>query len=105
MCEALGRVISVALQHDYRLLGKIARTLEDISSDGTWLNMSLGRVHSIPAALAKVLDNLATSTDEKEDPDPYVEPSSYSSCPVCGRLTLRRNGGCSNCISCGHTTC
>lgn len=105
MCEALGRVISVALQHDYRLLGKIARTLEDISSDGTWQNMSLGRVHSIPAALATVLDNFAIHTDEKEDPDPYVEPSSYSSCPVCGRLTLRRNGGCSNCISCGHTTC
>jgi len=105
MCEALGRVISVALQHDYRLIGKIARTLEDISSDGAWQNMGLGRVYSIPAALAKVLDNFATRTDEKEDPDPYVEPSSYSSCPVCGRLTLRRNGGCSNCVSCGHTTC
>jgi ribonucleoside-diphosphate reductase alpha chain len=105
MCEALGRVISVALQHDYRLIGKIARTLEDISSDGTWQNTGLGRVYSIPAALAKVLDNLAVRTDEKEDPDPYVEPSSYSSCPVCGRLTLRRNGGCSNCTSCGHTTC
>ena len=105
MCEALGRVISVALQHDYRLIGKIARTLEDISSDGVWQNMSLGRVYSIPAALAKVLDNFATRTDEKEDPDPYVEPSSYSSCPVCGRLTLRRNGGCSYCISCGYNTC
>lgn len=105
MCEALGRVISVALQHDYRLVGKIARTLEDISSDGTWQNMNLGRVYSIPAALAKVLDNCATQADEREDPEPYAEPSSYSSCPLCGKLTLRRNGGCSNCVSCGHSTC
>jgi ribonucleoside-diphosphate reductase alpha chain len=105
MCEALGRVISVALQHDYRLLGKISRTLEDISSDGAWQNLNLGRVYSIPAALAKVLDSCAVSADEKEDPEPYIEPSSYSSCPACGKLTLRRSGGCSNCTSCGYTTC
>jgi ribonucleoside-diphosphate reductase alpha chain len=105
MSEALGRVISVALQHDYRLLGKIARTLEDISSDGAWQNMNLGRVYSIPAALAKVLEHCAVAVDEKIDPAPYIEPSSYSSCPACGKLTLRRNGGCSNCVSCGYTTC
>ncbi|MBW2465961.1 MAG: hypothetical protein JRF02_01550 [Deltaproteobacteria bacterium] len=105
MCESLGRVISVALQHDYRLVGKIARTLEDISSDSVWTNTSLGRVFSIPAALAKVLDSCAPEANGKEDPDPYEEPSSYSSCPACGKLTLRRSGGCSQCISCGYTTC
>jgi len=105
MCESLGRVISVALQHDYRLVGKIARTLEDISSDSVWSNSSLGRVFSIPAALAKVLDNCAPEANGKEDPNPYEEPSSYSSCPACGKLTLRRSGGCSQCVSCGYTTC
>ncbi len=105
MCESLGRVISVALQHDYRLVGKIARTLEDISSDSVWSNSSLGRVFSIPAALAKVLDNCAPAVNGKEDPDPYEEPSSYTSCPACGKLTLRRSGGCSQCVSCGYTTC
>ena len=105
MCESLGRVISVALQHDYRLVGKIARTLEDISSDSVWSNTSMGRVFSIPAALAKVLDNCAPEINGKEDPDPYEEPSSYSSCPACGKLTLRRSGGCSQCVSCGYSTC
>ncbi len=108
MCEALGRVMSVALQHDYRLVGKIARTLEDISSDSAWQSGGLGRVYSIPAALAKVLDHSATQADEKEDPEPYIEPSaysSYSSCPACGKLTLRRSGGCSQCVSCGYSTC
>ena len=105
MCEALGRVISVALQYDYRLVGKIARTLEDISSDSVWTNTSLGRVFSIPAALAKVLDNCAPERNGQEDPNPYVEPSSYSSCPACGKLTMRRSGGCSQCVSCGYSTC
>jgi ribonucleoside-diphosphate reductase alpha chain len=105
MCESLGRVISVALQHDYRLVGKIARTLEDISSDSVWSNTSMGRVFSIPAALAKVLDHCAPEINGKEDPDPYEEPSSYSSCPACGKLTLRRSGGCSQCVGCGYSTC
>lgn len=104
MSEALGRVISVALQHDYRLVGKIARTLEDISSDGAWNNGSLGRVYSIPAALAKVLDRCA-ETEVDKDPAPYVEPSSYTSCPVCGKLSLRRSGGCNSCVSCGYSSC
>lgn len=104
MSEALGRVISVALQHDYRLVSKIARTLEDISSDGAWNNGSLGRCYSIPAALAKVLDK--TSEGEVDnDPDPYIEPSSYSSCPSCGKLSLRRSGGCNLCVSCGYSSC
>lgn len=104
MSEALGRVISVALQHDYRLVGKLARTLEDISSDGAWHNGLLGRVYSIPAALAKVLDNCAAD-DADSNPEPYEEPSSYASCPACGHLTLRRSGGCSLCESCGYSTC
>jgi ribonucleoside-diphosphate reductase alpha chain len=105
MCESLGRVISVALQHDYRLVGKIANTLEDISSDSVWSSNSLGRVFSIPAALAKVLESCAPESNGKADPDPYEEPSSYSSCPACGKLTLRRSGGCSQCVSCGYSTC
>ncbi|MBU0676167.1 MAG: hypothetical protein KJ950_16130 [Proteobacteria bacterium] len=104
MSEALGRVISVALQHDYRLVNKIARTLEDISSDGAWQNGNLGRVFSIPAALAKVLDK-AAENEVDDDPAPYTEPSSYASCPSCGKLSLRRSGGCNQCVSCGYSSC
>jgi ribonucleoside-diphosphate reductase alpha chain len=104
MSEALGRVISVALQHDYRLVGKIARTLEDISSDGAWNNGSLGRCYSIPAALAKVLDRCSENEVESE-PEPYLEPSTYSSCPTCGKISMRRSGGCNQCISCGYSSC
>lgn len=104
MSEALGRVISVALQHDYRLVGKIVRTLEDISSDGAWHNGRLGRVYSIPAALARVLEKCAAK-DSEEDPAPYNEPSTYVSCPVCGKLSMRRSGGCNSCVSCGYSSC
>jgi ribonucleoside-diphosphate reductase alpha chain len=104
MSEALGRVLSVALQHDYRLVGKLVRTLEDISSDSVWQNGVIGRVYSIPAALARVLEK-CSETDAKCDPEPYIEPSSYSSCPVCGKLQLRRNGGCNQCMSCGYSSC
>lgn len=104
MSEALGRVLSVALQHDYRLVGKLARTLEDISSDSVWQCGTLGRVYSIPAALAKVLDKCAEGEVE-DDPEPYAEPSAYSSCPVCGKLTMRRSGGCNQCVSCGYSSC
>ncbi|MFO7607405.1 MAG: hypothetical protein R6W72_14015 [Desulfurivibrionaceae bacterium] len=104
LAEALGRVISVALQHDYRLVGKIARTLEDISSDGAWHNGNLGRSYSIPAALAKVLDKCSEDEVDNE-PEPYVEPSTYSSCPTCGRMSMRRSGGCNQCMSCGYSSC
>jgi len=104
MSEALGRVISVALQHDYRLVGKIARTLEDISSDGAWNNGSLGRVYSIPAALARVLEQ-CSAQDSDQDPEPYAEPSTYVSCPVCGKISMRRSGGCNSCVSCGYSSC
>jgi ribonucleoside-diphosphate reductase alpha chain len=104
MSEALGRVISVALQHDYRLVSKIARTLEDISSDGAWQNASLGRCYSIPAALAMVLDK-SSENEVENDPEPYVEPSTYTSCPTCGKISLRRSGGCNQCMSCGYSSC
>lgn len=104
MSEALGRVISVALQHDYRLVGKIAKTLRDISSDSAWHCGALGRVYSIPAALAKVLDRCAEG-DVTGDPEPYAEPSAYSSCPVCGKMSMRRSGGCNQCVSCGYSSC
>ncbi len=105
MSEALGRVLSVALQHDYRLVSKLARTLEDISSDGAWISGSLGRTFSIPAALAKVLDKASEDDKVDENPDPYVEPSAYTSCPACGKLSLRRSGGCNQCVSCGYSSC
>ncbi|MFC1523760.1 hypothetical protein ACFL6N_03105 [Thermodesulfobacteriota bacterium] len=104
MSEALGRVISVSLQHDYRLIGKLAKTLEDISSEGAWFNKKLGRVLSIPAALAKVL-GYSGKDEMTDDPEPYSGPSPYSACPSCGKLTLRRSGGCNFCVGCGFNSC
>jgi hypothetical protein len=31
--------------------------------------------------------------------------SSYSDCPACGMMTLRRNGGCMSCTACGYSSC
>ena len=55
LCEALGRVISVAIQHDHRLISKIVKTLEGTISEVCFRNGKYGKVESIPDAIAKVL--------------------------------------------------
>ena len=81
-----------------RSLGAFAAVAQAVSQ-------TLDLEQLLDIALAKVLDNCAPVTNGKEDPDPYEEPSSYSSCPACGKLTLRRSGGCSQCVGCGYSTC
>ena len=105
LSEALGRVCSVALQHDHRLAGKLARTLGDIISDGAWMNAGLGRVYSIPAAMAKVLEKFASDEGGNPELEKFEDPGSYTACPVCGKMAYRRSGGCGCCTACGHSTC
>ena len=59
LCEALGRVISIAIQHDSRLVQKIAKTLSGILSEQSFINDKYGKAESIPDAISKVLDDAA----------------------------------------------
>ena len=126
MCNALGRAVSVGLQFDNEMCDRLIKTLADLSSDGVWTNAVLGRVYSIPAAVARVLNfhsgqeedlegelvgplhdgSLAAfGPDEKAQIVNQMANSSYSDCPACGKMSLRRDGGCSKCIECGYTSC
>lgn len=151
MCSALGRAVSVGLQFGEGVRERMIKTLSDISSDGVWMNAVLGRVYSIPAAVARVLNFHSGQEEDLEEgpefPDgEYAEgweersgqtmhcgetedfisdriqvceeasakldeirgrmaDSSYSDCPTCGKMALRRDGGCSKCVECGYTSC
>lgn len=58
LCDALGRVISIALQHNPDLIKKISLTLRDISSETVWTNGKLGQAKSIPDAIALALGEM-----------------------------------------------
>lgn len=140
MCIALGRVVSVGLQYDNELRERLIKTLSDMSSDGLWTNAVLGRVCSIPAAVARVLNFHSRQEEDLEEgqefpdhpgapeyeervgplhdgslvrfgPDEQAQiinqmaDSSYSDCPACGKMSFRRDGGCSKCVECGYTSC
>lgn len=55
ICNALGRVISIAIQNDKATALQIVQTLEDVSSEVVWMSDTLGQARSIPEVLAKIL--------------------------------------------------
>ena len=71
LCEALGRVISVALQHDHRLKEKISKTLEGIQSEIFFRNNVFGLASSIPDAISKVLKEDYTEYVVENDDNDY----------------------------------
>ena len=102
--KALGRVISVALQHDSSLVNKIIDTLEGMSGDLTLVNDELGMASSVPDAIARVLK--AELGIESENVEVNIEEASnLTLCPVCGKLSLRRSGSCRECLNCGYSSC
>lgn len=110
MCSALGRVISVALQYDTQITARLTRTLEGMSSEGVWTNGLIGRVFSIPAAVAGVIKYCTTLQTEEAaaleaEKTPQAVTSSFTDCPSCGNMSLRRDGGCSKCVGCGYSSC
>lgn len=55
VCNALTRVISIAIQNDKATALQIVQTMEDVKSEVVWINDNLGKADSIPAAIALVL--------------------------------------------------
>ncbi|MCX7881725.1 MAG: adenosylcobalamin-dependent ribonucleoside-diphosphate reductase [Brevinematales bacterium] len=126
--EALGRVISIALQNGVNPLD-IADTLIGITGDSiAWDNGKV--IKSVPDAIGKILkeyadrilskaqegllfdefqgesgsqgsshqDTLAETRDKEELPGALV-------CPKCGEKSLVKSEDCVNCLSCGYSKC
>jgi hypothetical protein len=53
--NALGRVLSIAIQRDKKIAMDIVQTLEGFSSEVDWISEELGRAPSIPDVISKVL--------------------------------------------------
>ncbi len=118
--EALGRVISIALQHGVPV-DRIAETITGIVGDKpTWDNGKL--IKSIPDAVGRVLkeyaEQIAASGEEATlfdgskgtvkteiDYKNPVEIPGAEDCPVCGEPALVRTEDCQSCLSCGYSKC
>ena len=56
LCEALGKLLSIALQHNKELLNRIIKSFENDLSESFWHNKQFsGPAKSIPDAISKVL--------------------------------------------------
>ncbi len=93
--EAIGRLISLALQHRVPLEAIIDQ-LQGIQSPPASRDPVLGSVSSVPDAIAKALQYLSGLEV------PATE--TVGECPQCHGRTVRSEG-CERCLSCGWTRC
>ena len=122
--EALGRVVSIALQSGVSV-DKIADTIIGITGDSSaWDNGKL--IKSVPDAVGRILKEYANKLNEysKEptlfekknklfDNDQISEDknidkgniSGASKCPVCGEKAFIKTEDCKTCLSCGYSKC
>jgi ribonucleoside-diphosphate reductase alpha chain len=93
--EALGRLISLFLQHggDIR---EVIHSLKGIQGrDVSWDNGQ--QLLSVPDAVAKALENITGTTVE-------LEPE-MKHCPDCGESSIIFENGCYRCVHCGYSKC
>jgi ribonucleoside-diphosphate reductase alpha chain len=93
--EALGRLISLFLQHG----GKVQDVIHSLKGiqgrDVSWDNGQ--QLLSVPDAVAKALENITGTTVE-------LEPE-MKHCPDCGESAIIFENGCFRCTSCGYSKC
>jgi ribonucleoside-diphosphate reductase alpha chain len=103
--EALGRLISLYLQHGGEMRNVIS-TLKGIK--GKYVSWDEGtQLQSIPDAVAKALELLTTNHIVK-DSGPASAPSAAgqgSTCPDCHENSLIFENGCYRCDNCGYSKC
>ncbi len=93
--EALGRLISLYLQHGGRVQ-EVIQTLKGIQGrDVSWDNGQ--QLLSVPDAVAKALASLSGTTVEKDQ--------ELKHCPDCGEAGLIFENGCYRCQQCGYSKC
>ena len=103
--EALGRLISLYLQHGGDI-GSVISTLKGIK--GKYVSWDEGtQLTSIPDAIAKALELLTLNHVVKESGFPTEgNPRSLGgTCPDCHENTLVFENGCYHCGSCGYSKC
>jgi ribonucleoside-diphosphate reductase alpha chain len=103
--EALGRLISLYLQHGGDMKSVIS-TLKGIK--GKYVSWDEGtQLQSIPDAIAKALELLTLNHVVKESGFPTEgNPKSLGgTCPDCHENTLVFENGCYHCGSCGYSKC
>ena len=93
--EALGRLISLYLQHGGELSGVI-HTLKGIHGRYSTFDNGL-QLLSVPDAVAKALEIMSGTSVQVE--------MKLSRCPDCGDETLIFESGCYKCTSCGFSKC
>lgn len=102
--EALGRVISIALQNNVSI-DSIVKTLIGINSDKpTWTRFDesetkMKQVLSVPDGLAQLLKRFYSNGNRNE------LDTSGELCPKCGTSFLLNIEGCSTCSDCGYSAC
>jgi len=107
--EALGRVISTALQYGVPV-SVISRQLRGISSVPVYHNGKL--IKSVPDAIASILDGIEPSVDDTTEKmsrdwtDQIVAGVSLSECcEECQSVEISVEEGCVKCYSCGYSKC
>lgn len=104
-CEALGRSISIALQHGTPL-DAIIKTLEGIHSDRPFwyrfeeTDKKPQQILSIPDAIAKLLARYYM-----DDTEEMETMTNGEFCSRCGKYAVVKIEGCSTCTSCGESKC
>ncbi|GAB6875638.1 adenosylcobalamin-dependent ribonucleoside-diphosphate reductase [Thermaerobacter litoralis] len=109
MAEALGRVVSVALQSgvDPRV---IARQLLGIGGSSP-VGFGPSRVRSVPDAVGQVLASVLEAAEQplpegaSPPPGPAAEAEAVDLCPQCGAPSLVHQEGCVKCAECGYSRC
>lgn len=111
MGEAIGRLVSMALQRGIPLM-IVANQLVGV---GGTSSLSPGLVHAIGKALASA--NLVEPTEQvvqapsipsRPTPEPAATSTytpNFNLCPECGTYSLVREEGCMKCQSCGYSAC
>ena len=94
--EAIGRLISLCLQHHVPLTAIIDQ-LRGIRSPAPTHDKTLGAIASVPDAIAKALEYL--SEEHVEDKGVVA-----GECPVCHAPTVMMEG-CERCMQCGWSRC
>lgn len=104
--EALGRTVSISLQHGVPL-ESIIKTMEGINSDRpNWFRFEETdkkptQILSIPDAIAQLLKRYYMVGTNVED----LSQVSGELCSKCGKHTVLKTEGCSVCSSCGDSKC
>jgi len=113
LSEAIGRLISIALQKGVAV-EELAQTLTGITGSRPVWNEGM-LIKSVPDGIGQILMHEFGRKKPEEKiikPDPAVEkPLSIAlaeqtgpECPECGG-SLRAEGGCTICVSCGYSHC